>query len=44
MQRGDPMELNFEVLAMQKWNTSTQRAERVDEKKWDRLSSDLVYS
>ena len=31
MQRG-PKELNFEVLEMQKWNMSTDRAQRVDEK------------
>ena len=30
--KGDPMELNFEDLEMQKWNTLTDRAQRVDEK------------
>ena len=32
MQRGDPMELNFEGLEMQKWNIPTDGALRVDEK------------
>ena len=32
MQRGDPMELNFEGLEMQKSNIRTDRAQRVDEK------------
>ena len=32
MQKGDPMELNFEGLEMQKWNIPTDRAQRVDEK------------
>ena len=32
MQRGDPMELNFEGLEMQKWNIPTDRAERWDGK------------
>ena len=31
--RGDPMELNFEGLEMQKWNIPTNRAQRADEKK-----------
>ena len=29
---GEPMELNFEGLEMQKWNISTDKAQRVDEK------------
>ena len=32
MQIGDPMELNFEGLEMQKWNIPTNGALRVDEK------------
>ena len=32
MQRGEPMELNFEGLKMQKWNIPTDRAQRVHEK------------
>ena len=32
MQKGDPMELNFESLEMQKWNIPTDRAQKVDEK------------
>ena len=32
MQRGHPMELNFEGLEMQKWNIPTNGALRVDEK------------
>ena len=35
----DPMELNFEGLEMQKWNTQTNRAQRVDGKKWGHFSS-----
>ena len=30
--KGDHMELNFQVLEMQKWTTSTNRVERVYEK------------
>ena len=30
--KGDPMGLNFEGLEMQKWNTPTDRAQRIDEK------------
>ena len=30
--KDDPMELNFKVLEMQKWNVPTDRAQRVDEK------------
>ena len=33
MQRGNPRELNFEGLKMQKRNILTNRAQRVDEKK-----------
>ena len=29
---GDPIELNFEGPEMQKWNISTNRVQRVDEK------------
>ena len=29
---GDPKELNFEGLEMQKWNISTNRAQRADKK------------
>ena len=32
MQRGDSIELNFQGLEMHKWNISTQRAGRVDDK------------
>ena len=32
MQRGHPMELNFEGLEMQKWNIPTDRVQRVDKK------------
>ena len=32
MQRGDPMDLNFEGLELQEWNIPTDRAQRVDEK------------
>ena len=32
MQRGDPVELNFEGLEMQKWNKPTDRTQRVDDK------------
>ena len=32
MQKGDPMELNFESLEMQKWNIPTDRSQKVDEK------------
>ena len=32
MQRGDPVELNFEGLEMQKWNKPTHRTQRVDDK------------
>ena len=32
MQRGDPMELNFEVLEMQKWSIRTDRAQMAEEK------------
>ena len=34
MQRGDPMELNYEGLEMQKWNIPTNRAQIVDGKIW----------
>ena len=34
MQRGDPTKLNFEGLGMQKWNISTDRAQRGDFKNW----------
>ena len=44
MQRGDPMELYFEGLEMQKWNISTDRAQRIDEKKWGQLSCYHDYS
>ena len=30
--KGDPIELNFEGLEMQKWNIPANRARRVDEK------------
>ena len=30
--RGDPMDLNFEDLKMQKWNITTDRTQRVDKK------------
>ena len=39
MQLGDPMELNFEGLEMQKWNIPKDKAQRVDEKNVDHLSS-----
>ena len=32
MQREDPIDLNFELLEMQKWNISTDKAQRADEK------------
>ena len=32
MQRGDPTELDFEGLQMQKWNIPIDRAQRVDGK------------
>ena len=32
MQRGHPLELNFEGPQMQKWNVPTDRAQEVDEK------------
>ena len=32
MQRGDPMELNFESLEMQKWNISTDRNKKANAK------------
>ena len=32
MQMGDPMELNFEVLEVQKWNLSTDRTQTVYKK------------
>ena len=32
MQRGDSMELNFEVLEIQKLNIPKDRAQRIDEK------------
>ena len=32
MQKGDPIEVNFEGLEMQKWNIPTDRVQRVDEK------------
>ena len=32
MQSGNLMELNFEDLEIQKWNISTDRAQKVDEK------------
>ena len=32
MQRGNPMELNFEGLKIQKWNIATDGTQRVDEK------------
>ena len=38
MQRGDPMELNFEVFEIQKWNILTDRAKRVNEKNCIHLS------
>ena len=42
--KGDPMELNFESLEKQKWNIPTDRAQRLDEKKWGHLSNYHVYS
>ena len=33
MQKGDPIELNFEDLEIQKWNIPMDRAQGVDEKK-----------
>ena len=41
--KGEPVELNFEGLEMQKWNTSADRARRVD-LKMGHLSSNHVYS
>ena len=32
MQKGGPVELNFEILERQKWNEPTDRADRVDQK------------
>ena len=32
MQKGDPIEVNFEGLEMQKWNIPTDRVLRVDKK------------
>ena len=32
MQKGDPIEVNFEGLEIQKWNIPTDRVQRVDEK------------
>ena len=37
MQKGDPMELNFEGLEMWKWNIPTDRAQRVHEKNLPKL-------
>ena len=42
MQRGDPIELNFEDIEMQKWNKPTDRAQIVDE--INVLLSNYVYS
>ena len=44
MQRGCPMELNFEGLGMQKLNIPTDRAQRVDQKKWGHFSNYHTYS
>ena len=30
---GEPLKWNFEVLGMQRWDKTTDRAQRVDEKK-----------
>ena len=38
MQSGDLMELSFEGLEMEKLNITTDSVQRVDEKKWGRLS------
>ena len=43
MQRGDPMEFNFEGLGMQRRNKPTDRAQIVDEKR-AHFSSHHVYS
>ena len=42
MQRGDPIELNFEDIEMQKWNKPTDRAQIVNE--INVLLSNYVYS
>ena len=33
MANGEPLKCNFEVLGMQRWDRTTDRAQRVDEKK-----------
>ena len=46
MQRGERggKELNLEGLEMRKWNIPTDRAQRVDKKKWAHFSSYQVCS
>ena len=44
MQRGDPVEFNFKVIEMQRWNISTVRAQRLNEKNGATLSIYHVYS
>ena len=34
LQKGDPIELNFEDLETQKWNIPTDRAQKLVEKNW----------
>ena len=34
LQKGDPIELNFEDLETQKWNLPTDRAQKLVEKNW----------
>ena len=43
MQKGDLMELNFEGLEIQKLDTQSDRAQRVDKNEWGHLSSHHVY-
>ena len=42
--KGEPMELNFEVLEVEKWNILTDKAQQLDEKNCIHLSIYHVYS
>ena len=44
MQNGDPIELDLEVLEIQKRNLQMDRAPREDWEKWNHLPSYHVYS
>ena len=43
MQRGNPIEFNFQGLEMQNWNILTYRAQRVDEKRSEKSRNGSIF-